>query len=143
MPATLAAVSSAYGNGFPVYVIGIGPAQALANLDQLAVVGGTDHYYPVYTPQKLADALNTIEKIVQTTCEFQTPMTPPDPTKVYVYVNKTFVEQSADNGWTCGNPSCSDIVLTGTYCADMLAGSPSKVQIIFGCKDYIPPGAIP
>jgi hypothetical protein len=30
MPATLAAVASAYGNGFPVYVIG--PTQALANL---------------------------------------------------------------------------------------------------------------
>jgi hypothetical protein len=50
--------------------------------------------------------------IVSTTCEFKTPMTPPDPTKVYVYVNK-------------------------------VNGSPSPLQIIFGCKDFIPPGIIP
>ena len=143
MPATTAAVAGAAAAGFPVYVVGMGPQASITNLNQLAVAGGTGSYYPADSAQSLSDSLATISKIVSTTCEFQTPMVPPDPTKVYVYVNKVFVEQSADNGWVCGDPTCSDILLTGTYCADMLGGNPSTVQIIFGCKDYIPPGVIP
>ena len=37
----------------------------------------------------------------------------------------------------------STIVLTGTYCQDMLAGHATGVQVIFGCKDEPPPPAIP
>ncbi len=44
--------------------------------------------------------------------------------------------------WTFG-PTTSDIVLTGSYCTDLLAGSPSTVQIIFGCPGYIPQINIP
>jgi hypothetical protein len=142
MPATTAAVAGAYAAGIPVYVVGMGPQQSITNLNQLAVAGGTTQYYPADSVQALSDALAAISKIVSTTCEFQTPMTPPDNSKVYVYVDKKFVDQSVDNGWTFGATS-SDIVLTGTYCADMLAGVTSTVQIIFGCADYIPPGIIP
>lgn len=142
MPATTAAVAGAYAAGIPVYVVGMGPQQSITNLNLLAVAGGTTQYYPADSVQALSDALAAISKIVSTTCEFQTPMTPPDNSKVYVYVDKKFVDQSVDNGWTFGATS-SDIVLTGTYCADMLAGVTSTVQIIFGCADYIPPGIIP
>jgi len=146
MPATLAAVTSAKNSGFPVYVVGIGPQQAITNLDSLAVAGGTDHYYPADSAQALADSLSTISKIVATTCEFQAPQTPQDPDLVYVYVNKTLITKDADpttdNGWTFGATS-SDIVLTGSYCTDLLAGANSTVQIIFGCANYIPPMNIP
>jgi hypothetical protein len=145
MPNTSAAVAAAAAEGIPVYVVGIGPTQALANLDQLAQVGGTDHFYPADSAQSLADSLATISKIVSTTCEFQTPMSPPDDSKVYVYVDKTLINQVAantDDGWMFGAAS-SNIVLTGSYCTNLLAGAPSTVQIIFGCKDYIPPINIP
>jgi hypothetical protein len=142
MPATTAAVAGAYAAGIPVYVVGMGPQQSITNLNLLAVAGGTIQYYPADSVQALSDALAAISKIVSTTCEFQTPMAPPDDSKVYVYVDKKFVDQSVDNGWTFGATD-SDIVLTGTYCSDMLAGVTSTVQIIFGCADYIPPGNIP
>jgi len=145
MPATSAAVAAAAAEGFPVYVVGIGPSFAVANLDQLAQVGGTGHYYPADSAQSLADSLATISKIVSTTCEFQTPTSPPDDSKVYVYVDKTLINQvatSAEDGWMFGATS-SDIVLTGSYCTSLLGGAPSTVQIIFGCKDYIPPINIP
>jgi hypothetical protein len=145
MPNTAAAVAATAGLGFPVYVVGIGPAFAVANLDQLAQVGGTGHYYPAESAESLAESLATISRIVSTTCEFQTPMSPPDDSKVWVYVDKTLIEQvatSAEDGWMFGATS-SSIVLTGSYCANLLGGAPSTVQIVFGCKDYIPPINIP
>jgi hypothetical protein len=145
MANTAAAVAAAAAEGYPVYVVGIGPAFAVANLDQLAQAGGTGHYYPAESAESLAESLATISKIVSTTCEFQTPMSPPDDSKVWVYVDKTLINQvatSTEDGWRFGATS-SNIVLTGSYCADLLAGAPSTVQIIFGCKDYIPPINIP
>lgn len=142
MPATVAAVTAAANSGYPVYVVGIGPTQALSNLDQLAAAGGTDHYYRADSAQALTTAFGAITKIVSTTCTFRTPTAPPDDSKVAVYVDKALVTQSASDGWTFG-ASSSDIVLTGSYCTDMLSGVTSLVEIVFGCKDYIPPSIIP
>ena len=145
MPATTAAVAGALAAGIPVYVVGMGPQQSITNLNQLAVAGGTSQYYPADSVQSLSDALAAISKIVSTTCDFQTPTSPPDNSKVYVYVDKTLISQAAsntDDGWMFGATN-SDIVLTGSYCTNLLAGAASTVQIIFGCADYIPPQNIP
>jgi len=144
-PAAVAAASSAAGNGFPVYVVGIGPSQALSNLQQIAVAGGTKDFYHADSPKALADSLAAISKIVATTCEFQTPKSPPDPTLVYVYVDKKLIQQSAsstEDGWMFGTTT-SNIVLTGAYCTNLLGGANSTVQIIFGCPGEIPLGIIP
>jgi hypothetical protein len=145
MPATTAAVAGALAAGIPVYVVGMGPQQSITNLNNLAVAGGTGQYYPADSTQALSDALAAISKIVSSTCEFQTPMSPPDDSKVYVYVDKARISQvatSTEDGWMFGGSS-SDIVLTGAYCANLLGGAPTTVQIIFGCADYIPPQIIP
>jgi len=144
-PAAVAAASSAAGNGFPVYVVGIGPSQALSNLQQIAVAGGTKDFYHADSPKALADSLAAISKIVATTCEFQPPQAPPDPTLVYVYVDKKLIQQSAastEDGWMFGTTT-SNIVLTGSYCTNLLGGANSTVQIIFGCPGEIPLGIIP
>jgi hypothetical protein len=140
MEATSAAVTAA---GFPVYVVGIGPTEALANLDLLAQYGGTGHYYPAETPQALAESLAAIAKIIETNCEYLMPTLPPDPEKVYVYVDRVLVQKSDADGWTFGATSTADIVLTGSYCANMKAGITSSVKIVFGCPGYIPPQSIP
>jgi len=144
-PAAVAAAAAAASNGFPVYVIGIGPSQALANLQQIAVAGGTKDFYRADSAQALSASLSTISKIVASTCEFQTPQVPPDATLVYVYVDKQLINQDVnptDDGWMFG-ATTSNIVLTGSYCTNLLAGAPSTVQIIFGCPGYIPPFVIP
>jgi hypothetical protein len=144
-PAAVAAAASAASHGFPVYVVGIGPQAALSNLAQIAQAGGTRDFYPADSAQSLSTSLAAITKIVSSSCAFQTPQAPPDATLVYVYVNKTLISKDAqptDDGWTFGATS-SDIVLTGSYCTDLLAGSPSTVQIIFGCAGYIPQINIP
>jgi hypothetical protein len=143
VPGTVDAITAAYQAGFPVYVIGIGPS--VGNLDNFAQAGGTGKYYPTTSPQSLADAVASITKIASATCHFQTPQAPPDASKVYVYVDKMLINkvvQSTDDGWGFG-ATTSDIVLTGSYCSNLLAGMASMVQLIFGCKDYVPPTIIP
>jgi hypothetical protein len=125
--------------GFPVYVIGIGPSTG--NLDSMAQAGGTGKYYPATSAQELTDALAQISRIVST-CTFNSTTAPPDPTQVYVYVDKTQINQDPTNGWTYGSDSTS-FVLTGSYCDAIMSGAQSVVQIIFGCPGYIPPDIIP
>jgi hypothetical protein len=140
MDATLLAIAGAAALGVPVYVIGIGPS--VGNLDSMAQAGGTGSYYPATSPKQLGDALDAISKIVATTCTFETPMTPPDDSKVWVYVDKNLVAEDPVSGWAFGATS-STIVLTGSYCADFMAGTTKDVQVIFGCKDEPPPPIIP
>ena len=140
LPNTIAAIRSAAGAGFPVYVVGIGPSTT--NLNSMAVAGGTTNYYPATSPDQLTTALDQISKIVALTCNFQTPQAPRDITQVWVYVDKQLVNQNDPNGWTFGATS-SDIVLTGTLCDSVLAGQASSVQIIFGCPGYVPQQNIP
>lgn len=140
MPATLEAIDTTYAQGFQVFVVGIGPSAT--NLGQMAVHGGTTDYYPATSPEQLNSALAQISKIVGATCTFEAAQTPPDVTQVWVYVDKGFVAQDPSNGWTFGATN-STIVLTGTYCDNMLAGLTSKVEILFGCAETQPPAFIP
>jgi hypothetical protein len=129
-----AAAKVAKDAGFPVYVIGIGPN--LGNLTKLAAAGGTTDYYPVTSPEQLAEALSAITKTTGS-CTFTAAEEPQDPENVAVYVNKQRIEKSADQGWKYG-ASNLEIVLTGSLCEKITAGEDTSVQILFGC-----PGAPP
>jgi hypothetical protein len=133
LPATIAAITAAKAAGFPVYVIGIGPS--VGNLDNMAQAGGTTKYYPATSAQDLTNALASISKAVAT-CSFTSSTPPPDPNNVAVYLDKSLVPKSATDGWTYGATE-QTIVLTGTYCAKITAGTSSNVQILFGCKGSI------
>jgi hypothetical protein len=123
------ACAAAAAAGFPVYVVGIGPD--LGVLTQLAKSGGTTDYYPVSSPQDLADALSKISSFVGS-CSVKSDQPPPDPDNVAVYVNGKKVEKDPNNGWTFGADP-QEIVLTGDQCKLMSSGDPVDVQILFGC----------
>ena len=138
------AIMAAYQSGYKVYVVGLGPQETLGNLQTFALAGGTTTYYPATSPQGLSDALATIAGVVSTTCTFQTPTPPSDQSEVFVYVDGKLIPDSTQdpvNGWTFG-ATPSTYVLTGSYCADMLAGVTSALEIIFGCPGYVPPVVI-
>ena len=139
LPNTLTALSAASAAGFPVYVIGIAPSGA--NLSSMAQAGGTADYYPATSPQQLSDALAKISTVVGS-CSFTAVSPPPDPTLVSVYVDKQLVPQDANNGWTFGATN-STILLTGTYCDNVMSGTSSQVEILFGCPNVAPPTVIP
>jgi hypothetical protein len=134
VPGATDACAAALAANIPVYVIGIGPM--VANLSALAQAGGTTEYYPVSSPEQLAQVLTDISNFVGS-CTYQSDAEPPDPENVAVYVNKQKVEKGAADGWKYG-ASTKDIELTGSYCQDITDGKPTTVQILFGC-----PGAPP
>ena len=140
MTGAFVAATAANAAGFPVYVVGIGPN--LDNLTELAAAGGTKDYYPVSSPQQLADALTAIGNKVGS-CSFKAYDMPPDPNNFAVYVNKQKVDQGAADGWTY-DASSQSIVLTGSNCDDVNAGKDTTVQILFGCPGGPPfPSSLP
>jgi hypothetical protein len=143
VPGTAAVIATAKDAGFPVYVIGIGPG--VSNLNTLAVAGGTGSYYPATSTAQLTEALSSIAKVVSATCTFKASTTPPDSGLVYVYVDKGYVKKDDSDGWKfdAADPKKSTIILTGSYCDDMMSGVTSQVQIVFGCPNVAPPSIIP
>jgi hypothetical protein len=139
LPGTEVAVKAAKDAGFPVYVIGIGPATSVSNLNQLAVAGGTESYYPATSAAELTAALTKIAKTVST-CTFKADTAPTDSSLVYVYVDKNLVNKDDSNGWKFDptDSTYSTIVLTGSTCADLMDGKTSQVQIVFGCSGTAP-----
>jgi hypothetical protein len=139
LPAAESAAAAAKTAGFPVYVIGIGPE--VANLDGLALAGGTHAYYPVTSTSALDEALSAIAKVVSL-CTFKTDKPPSNEDLVYVYVDQQQVAQDPDNGWTFdrSDSTRSTIILTGDYCRRLLAaGTTSTVEIAqYDCTDLVP-----
>jgi hypothetical protein len=140
-----AAVTAAKNAGFPVYVIGIGPSTSISNLNVLAEAGATGSYYPATSTTALDAALSSIAKVVSSTCTFKANTTPPDTTLVVVYVDKNLVAQSDSEGWMFdpADTTYSTIILTGSYCQNILAGLTSQVQIVFGCPEASSPDTLP
>jgi hypothetical protein len=133
------AVEAAKNAGIPVYVIGIGPATSVSNLNQLAVAGGTGSYYPATSTTELATALTKIAKAAST-CTFKSDTAPQDSSLVYVYVDKNLVTKDDSEGWKFDptDSTSSTIVLTGSTCTDLMDGKTSQVQIVFGCPGTSP-----
>jgi hypothetical protein len=130
------AVKAAVAAGFKVYVIGIGPAASMPNLDQFAVSGGTEHYYPVASPGDLAKALSEISAAV-TSCTFTMDQAPPEPNNVAVYVDGNLVQKDPANGWSFGSTP-QTVLLNGSSCELVKSGGKS-VQVLFGCGSPPPP----
>ena len=108
----------------------------------LAAAGGTKDYFPATTPEQLTSALASISTFVAS-CSYHANQAPPDPDNVAVYVNKQLVDKSEDQGWKFGS-STQQIVLTGSYCEQVLSGSDVTVEILFGCPGLPSfPGVIP
>jgi Mg-chelatase subunit ChlD len=133
--ATVAAIVAAKSAGFPVYVIGIGPS--VGNLDTFAMAGGTISYYPASSPQELSSALAAISHVVST-CTFVLAQMPPLPNSMAVYLDRNLVAKDDANGWSFGG-NTQTIVLTGTSCDAITAGTATQVQVLFGCPGVQPP----
>jgi hypothetical protein len=138
---TVTSITAAKEAGFPVYVIGIGPAGNLPNLDKFAKAGGTGTYYSVSSPKALTDAFASISKSVAS-CTYTSTSAPPDPNNIAVYLNGSPVAQGSTNGWSFG-ANHQTIVLNGTSCDTIMSSSGSaSVKIWFGCAGVAPPASV-
>jgi hypothetical protein len=134
-------IKAAVAAGIKVYVIGMGPATNLRNLDKFAVAGDTDHYYPATSAAELSAALFSIVGQVAS-CTYALATPPPDPNNLAVYLDKQIVPRDASNGWVLG-PDQRSILFTGSYCEGIKAQEYKLVQVYFGCPNTEPPAVIP
>jgi hypothetical protein len=132
---TIDAITAAKAAGFLVYVIGIGPS--VGNLDSFAAAGGTTNYFPATSPQALTDAFASISVAV-TTCTFALTKASPDPGNIAVYLDGNILQKDDPNGWSFGG-STQSVVIGGTSCDAITAGTATKVQVLFGCPGESPP----
>ncbi len=136
---TVTAVQNAAAAGYKVFVIGVGPETG--NLTDLALAGGTEHYYPATTPAELSSALSTIVGTVAAGCTYQIGAAPPaNPNAIGVYLDKSLVPQSGTNGWSFDSTN-TKITINGSYCDDLTSGKKTLVEIFLPCNatDPIPP----
>jgi hypothetical protein len=134
---TIDAITAAKAAGILVYVIGIGPPASLGNLDSFAAAGGTTNYFPATSPQALSDAFASISQAV-TTCTFTLAQASPDPGNIAVYMDGNLLKKDDPNGWSFGG-STQTVVINGTSCDAITAGTATKVQVLFGCPGQAAP----
>jgi len=127
--------------GIKTFVVGFGSDVDATMLANMAVAGGTarnstPRYYQADDPASLNAAFASIAQGA-IGCEFRLAQTPPDPSKIFVYVNGQGIprDPSKQVGWDYTTPMNDRISLYGTVC-DVVANNPgAKVQIIYGCPD--------
>jgi len=154
LAADVAAKGAVATPSIPTYVLGVGPN--LADLNTIAVSGGTKQAFLVDTTQnaaaQLSAALASIRSTTALDCTYNVPKPPAgqalEPGKVNVnYTNGagavTTVGQdppgtacSAGNGWQYSTDG-TQINLCGKACADVKADKGGKIQVLFGCATQI------
>ena len=148
------AASAVNYNGVQTYVIAIQGA-TLANLNQIAVAGGTMQAYDVTAnvaqfSQKMAEI-----RAAALSCEFIIPEAPPtqefDPEKVNVAYTPggqgtaqtlpqatNFADCGAGPGWYYdNNDDPSKILLCPGSCTTVQADSAAQIGVLFGCKTEV------
>ena len=132
-------VQQMFARGIKTYVVGFGAAVNGAGLAQLATVGGTARagavkYYQADDPASLNTAMAAIAAGAMG-CDFALAKAPPDPSKVYVYVNGQLAahDPARTNGWEY-TPATSRLTLYGPTC-DAVSAPTARVSIVYGCPD--------
>lgn len=123
------------------YVVGFGSDVDATMLSNMAVAGGTarnttPRYYQADDQTTLNAAFNSIA-MGAIGCDFKLAQVPPDPSKIYVYVNGQQIPRDTTKkvGWDYNGPANDRLTLYGTVC-DAVANNPgAKVQILYGCPD--------
>jgi hypothetical protein len=126
--------------GIKTFVVGFGGQVSATTLNSMAIAGGTarntmPRYYQADDPTGLNAAFSQIAQGA-IGCDYHLQSTPPDTTKLYVYVNGQLIPQDSTHhaGWDYTSSS-NNLTLYGTVC-DAVANDPNaKVNIVYGCPD--------
>ena len=145
-PGAVAAVTAAATAGYPTFVVGISTAASAADsaLTMMAVAGGypragVPQYYPVTSTAEFAAVLRNLVGMANS-CTFSLPPPPTtDGTTDRITVKAsangtvTLLPQDANNGWTYADANRSSIVLHGSACDQVKAGTLTGITIAFSC----------
>ena len=130
------AIANALTAGIRTFVVGIGNTGAAATLTMMSTDGWpADARRALLLPGEQrrgsGAALSTISDSVRS-CTFTLSSKPPNPTNVKVQADGVTVPASATDGWGF-NPGMTAVILTGSYCQDVLNGTTKDVEVLFGC----------
>ena len=135
VPGTATEIGLAYKAGFQVYVVGVGTETG--NLNNFAIAGGTDHYYPALSSQALTDSLSAIVGRVAR-CTFSLGKAPPDPNNIVIEFNGDHSlrpprDTTHTNGWDYASPSDTSIQVYGSWCDNVTNGTYTSTEVLMGC----------
>lgn len=139
-PGTVKILGDMEKAGVSTFVVGFGKGVKASSLNSFAVAGGvptadpTTKYYQADDAASLDAALATIASKTLG-CVFTLSKTPPDPTKIYVFFDKTkeiLRDPTHTNGWDY-DAAKNQLTFYGPPCDDIKAGKVTDVAIVFGC----------
>ena len=126
--------------GIKTFVIGFGGEVDAMNLTDIAVAGGTPRpgatkYYQADDAAGLLAAFNQIAQGALG-CEYRLASAPPDPSKIFVYVNGVLQNRDVAhaNGWDYAAPTVR-VTFYGGLCSLVATDPTAKVSIVYGCRD--------
>lgn len=135
-----AATNNLANKGIKTFVIGFGADVDAANLSAIAVAGGTPRpgatkYYQADDAPGLLAAFNQIAQGALG-CEYRLAAAPPDPSKIFVYVNGVLQNHDVNhaNGWDYSTATVR-ITFYGGLCNLVATDATAKVSIVYGCPD--------
>jgi hypothetical protein len=137
---TRQAVADALAAGIPTFVVGIGNTGAAATLDQVAIAGGRPQtggatsYYQVNDAAALGSALGTIVGQAAS-CTFNIGVAPDGTTTtgLGVFGDGVKIPMDPANGWSFKDAAMTTIVLNGSICDQVMAGTVHDVSVAFVC----------
>ena len=130
------ALDALLADGIKTYVIGMGTWMGTdaVIMENMAIHGGTEHFYPAEAPDELLAAFEEIMGTVVLSCRFDlNPSEFVDPTKVNFYIDGEVVprDTSHTNGWDYVDEDT--IEFYGPWCDRILSGDISGVTATYGC----------
>ena len=121
-------------------MVGFGGGVDATNLSDIATAGGTPRpgmprYYQADDAPGLLAAFNLIAQGALG-CEYRLMTAPPDPSKVFVYVNGVLQNRDVShaNGWDY-SPATVRITFYGGLCNLVATDATARVSIVYGCRD--------
>jgi hypothetical protein len=135
-----AATANLSQRGIKTFVVGFGGEVDAMNLAAIATAGGTPRpgatkYYQADDAPGLLAAFNAIAQGALG-CEYRLATPPPDPSKVFVYVNGVLQNRDVAhaNGWDY-SPATVRITFYGGLCSLVANDATARVSIVYGCRD--------
>lgn len=135
-----AATANLQSKGIKTFVVGFGGEVDAQNLSDIATAGGTPRpgatkYYQADDATGLLAAFNLIAQGALG-CEYRLASAPPDPAKIFVYVNGVLQNRDVvhSNGWDYSAATVR-ITFYGGLCNLVATDPTAKVSIVYGCRD--------
>jgi hypothetical protein len=138
--ASYAALDALLGAGVRTYVLGMGRWLGSDRdvMNNMAVHGGTDHFYAAEDPGRILATFEEIMGTIVVSCVFDLhPDDTVDPTQVNLYVGDVLIPQDASRGDGWDYVDGDTVEFFGPACDTILSGDVGNVRAAYGCPTIV------